>query len=388
MAIAKLQLDSRTPNKDGFFPVVIYISHNRKYVQIPLKVYIPSDLWVKNKWGNCEVSKKFPDAERINRENDRILEEVKGKIQELEREGKDQSMTAKDIKDYVLSADKKPVVDEKSFWEYSKRFLAGKTGRTAEIYADTFKRMKGYNSGSLALEDITVSWLKDFENYLIGLENSVNTRAIHFRNIRAVINSAIDDEIILRNPFRKFKIAKKVDSDTFPLTVDQLRMVRDMDIEQDAVSVARDVFMISFYLVGINISDIYNLKNGERCRYMRSKTHKMYDISLEPEIIPYIKKYSDEDRMFSFFRRWTDTRSFRSAVNSYLKAIGKEIGEPHLKLYHARHTYATIAYSAGISRDDIGEMLGHSRKTVTDVYARYDRKRIDVNHRKVLDLLK
>lgn len=72
-----------------------------------------------------------------------------------------------------------------------------------------------------------------------------------------------------------------------------------------------------------------------------------------------------------------------------LKNIGDAVGVPGLTMYHARHTWATIAANQlNASNEDIGEALGHSLKTVTTGYIKRDPDRVDKLNRGVLDLLK
>ena len=72
-----------------------------------------------------------------------------------------------------------------------------------------------------------------------------------------------------------------------------------------------------------------------------------------------------------------------------LKNIGDAVGVPGLTMYHARHTWATLAANQlNASDEDIGQALGHSKKTVTTGYINRDPERVDVLNRGVLDLLK
>lgn len=62
----------------------------------------------------------------------------------------------------------------------------------------------------------------------------------------------------------------------------------------------RDCFMLCFYLIGINISDLLflpktALKNG-RISYKRNKTGKLYDIKVEPEAMEIISRHKSRKR--------------------------------------------------------------------------------------------
>ena len=100
------------------------------------------------------------------------------------------------------------VDDRLLFARYFTSFAESKTnGRTKSIYLATMSRMVAYDPdlAEKRFEDITIRWLTDFDDFLMTTSPSQNARNIHFRNIRAVINAAIDDELTSHYPFRRFK---------------------------------------------------------------------------------------------------------------------------------------------------------------------------------------
>lgn len=63
------------------------------------------------------------------------------------------------------------------------------------------------------------------------------------------------------------------------------------------------------------------------------------------------------------------SKKMKKMINSNLKNIGERLGiSVPLKVKTARDSYATTLRRAGVSKDDIGEMLGHSNSTVTEHY--------------------
>jgi integrase len=74
-------------------------------------------------------------------------------------------------------------------------------------------------------------------------------------------------------------------------------------------------------------------------------------------------------------------------VNNELQAICKELGLPKVSMYWARHSWATLGAELDIPKETIGAALGHSNKTVTDIYINFDRNKIDRANRQVLDFV-
>jgi integrase len=395
MASAKLFLDTRRERKDHTYPIIIRLSCNRRTTAIPMNISIPKEMWVNGKRG-MEVKKNYPNATLINADLLRSISKVEDCLLQLKMKGKLDSMNVVELKEYIINFTKdKPEDDQEekekgtNFANYYRTAMCQMdNSRTREIYDETLKKVIDFAGEGLTFEEINVPWLKEFDNHIKKDCPAVNSRSIHLRNIRAIFNSAIDDELITAYPFRKYKIKSKKESDTEPLSVKQIIAIRDFKTSSKPQEIARDAFMATFYLIGINSSDLYNLKKGNRCVYKRNKTGKKYDIDLQPEVLELIKKYKDSKRMFSFYKIYDSSHSFNANVNHSLKIIGNAIGEPKLKLYHARHSHATIARKIlHINKEDIAAMLGHGSMDVTEIYARYDSTLIDKHNRMVLDVV-
>lgn len=163
--------------------------------------------------------------------------------------------------------------------------------------------------------------------------------------------------------------------------------------------------MLMFYFIGINAVDLLTAKtsalvNG-RFEYKRAKTGKLYSIKVEPEAQAIIDKYKGQDFVLNIMDEYKDYKNFLHRMGIALKEIGeterkglggKKIRKPlfpDLSSYWTRHTWATIAAEIDIPKEVIAHALGHSwaNGTVTDIYIRFDEKKVDEANRKVLDYL-
>ena len=105
---------------------------------------------------------------------------------------------------------------------------------------------------------------------------SRNARNIHLRNIRAVFNEAIDDEVTTFYPFRRFQI-KNVPTRKRNLKVEDFRKFINFPCERHAQKYL-DMFKLMFMLIGINIIDLCNLKEiDSEGRINKGKEHKKYE---------------------------------------------------------------------------------------------------------------
>jgi len=161
-----------------------------------------------------------------------------------------------------------------------------------------------------------------------------------------------------------------------------------------------DIFMLIFYLIGINLVDLTHLKKIDNgyIEYTRSKTNRPYLIKVEPEAFEIINRYKGTNYLINILDNYTNYTSFTSKINAQLKRIGLVYTDskgnkitkplfPYLTTYYARHTWATIAASLDIPKETIAAALGHGGNTVTDIYINFDQKKIDQANRKVIDYL-
>lgn len=288
-----------------------------------------------------------------------------------------------------------------AFVSHFQRFIDGKTNKgTKGVYKHTIDKIRSFDHDidKKSFEEIDLKWLNDFEHFCAQTA-SKNARNIHLRNIRAVFNNAIDYEITTAYPFRRFKIKPEATRKR-SMPVEELRKLFDYPVEEYA-EIYRDMFKLIFFLVGINSVDLHGLKSitkDGRIEYTRAKTGRLYSIKVEPEAMEIINKYRGKNGLLCIADRWSDSRNFRHQCNKALQRIGKveRVGLGGKKIitsefdglttYWARHSWATIARSIGVSIDDIALALGHGDgHDLTRIYLDEDRQKIDDANRRVLD---
>ncbi|MEG2062037.1 MAG: site-specific integrase [Alistipes sp.] len=309
--------------------------------------------------------------------------------------------------------------NKNTFSAFFERFTEQKSHKaTRSIYQATKRQMDWFaekvgHSCIWAFDEITTDWLFQFEHFLLTkhLDDKggqlahvrpvvTNTVAISLRNIRAVVNAAIDDEKMTKYPFRKFKI-KQEETAKRSLTADQLRTLMSYPCEEYQVKY-RDLFVLIFYLIGINTIDLFSLKevaNG-RIEYRRSKTGRLFSVKVEPEAQAIINKYKGNKYLLDVLDIYGNYKDFAHRMNGALGDIGeverKGLGGkkirtplfPNLTTYWARHTWATIAAELDVPDATISAALGHSSgNQVTNIYIRRDPKKVDAANRKVIDYI-
>lgn len=286
------------------------------------------------------------------------------------------------------------------FADYMKKVGQTKSKSTSESFVYTLSTMNKFdkNTSELTFESITYTWLSDFEDWMKQAGLSQNTRKIHFGNIRIAMREAFKRELTDNDPFRRFSFRPEKTRKR-SLSVDELRSLFDYPVEPYA-EIYRDMYKLIFMLCGINTVDLYNLKRispSGRIDYKRAKTGREYSIRVEPEALALIEKYKGVNNLLCLADRWSDHRNFRHQMNKAIKDIGVSQGKGRKRKtsvgefdgvtsYWMRHSWATIARSLGVSKDDISLALGHGDgNPVTSVYIDEDLKVVDEANRRVID---
>lgn len=405
MASIKLYYDTRSRSKDGTSPVKLLVTQKGSGLYIALNVRLTPAEWDAF---NAELAAgpkmrlsgkgRFIHDQRLRAETFLL---------DLRRTEDVDGMGTKELRDrisaHLSGAEYRPSGGR--FVPHYERFVSRRNAKgTKDLYNQTLSKMRKFEPvlDGFRFEDITTAWLNDFDTFLKETTSS-NIRNRHFRQIKAVFNDAIAERATTWNPFVGFKMPKLEATRHRDMTVEQLRQLRDypcMPWQKEYV----DMFMLSFYLIGINIVDLLTARKEDvhdgRLDYVRSKTGRPYSIKIEPEAQAIIDRYPGKDWLLSPMDRYADHKNYLQHMNNALKKVGlhyvtsrEKVGEalfPGISSYWARHAWGTIAFDAGDSLDGVGLSLGHSwvTKSITAVYVNFGHKRVDRLNRRVLDLLK
>lgn len=426
MATFKIVVLPHQKKEDGTYNVKIRVTQNRKSKYIKTSQYVTaSDI----------TKKKERGAEKIRVKNQAIMdlmdEIVLGYRKRLVEAGTQAEQWDVDkVVEYLTREVKEEF--RLDILEYGRKYAdslerKGKLG-TARQYRISMNALERFGGSKLEVNDITVSFLKSFEKHLLEEPAFKGTRSgdavptgkmktdmairLYMSHLRFLFNQAKlefnDEEAgninIPLSPFGRYKIPTIPLSKHRVLTVEQIQQIIDLPYKKlsknfsySTFVVAKDVFLLSFGLMGMNTADLYELNSFSDgiITYERRKTRTrradkaMIRVKVEPELLPLFDKYKGKDTVFKFNERYKDSETFNRMVNTGLKAVGKEIGIPGLNFYYARHTMASIcANKLGIDIARVDEMLNHSEPqlALARVYIEKDFKPLWEANRKLIDL--
>ncbi|WP_295881562.1 site-specific integrase, partial [uncultured Alistipes sp.] len=352
MASISLKLDRRRATARGLYPIQFLLSSKGKVTTIGTGVNIRPEHW--NGEVNKAVLPKCPNARAINESIESLFFKYTNTLRNLENDGKLVGKSVTEIKKLLVEV--RSGSSKESLTDYFSRYAESRrTEKSREVYRYTLKTIRAFDNEEVPFEKVNVIWLKAFDAHLEKQGVGINTRAIHFRNLRAVFNSAINEDLIGLEyyPFRKFKIASSR-KDKEALTEEQLQRLIAYDTPYPFRRTARDLFLLSFYMCGMNLVDLYHLdrlREG-RAHFVRTKTSgkniNPVSILVQPEAAEIIARYAGAEHVLRFIEERATYDTFIHQVQRALRHIAKELGIEGLTFYWARYTWATLADKLGI----------------------------------------
>ena len=379
-------LDTRRPLQDGTFPVKLSVGHGTR-------LYLSTGVSVKREhWADGQVEGR-KDAKRINSALDNQGLRVQARLLRLKEEGRLAGASKTYLRKLLTAPDMDDVPEEDSrvtLWEIAGRCIATKDGRTKEVYLHTLAKLRAFaGDAPLYIDDIDRVWLHGFENSIGG---KVNSRAIHLRNLRAICNFALDEELTDKYPFRKYRIRTE-ETRKKALTLEQVRAYMALPDPNEY----RDVFLLMLYLRGINVSDLAALTEEDvvdgRIEYRRNKTGQLYSIKVEPEAREILDRWKGESHLLRCFDRYKDPHDFNRRMREGLKNMKRPDGtliEKDCSSNWARHTWATMCAELDVPDPTISLGMGHriAGHRTTAIYIKRDQRKVDEANRKVIDYIK
>lgn len=274
--------------------------------------------------------------------------------------------------------------------------------RTSDTYATAINSFVRFRDDTeVLMEEVDSSLMVEYETWLKSNGICPNTSSFYMRNLRAIYNRAVEEELTVQHfPFKHVytRIDKTVKR-AVPLTI--IRQIKDLDLRNNPMyDYARDIFMFSFYTRGMSFVDMAFLKKEDlqdgMLSYRRHKTNQQIFIKWEKPMQEILDKYgiSETPYLLPIIRNiptneWRQYKSVAHLVNNKLKKLGLLLNlRIPLTSYVARHTWASIAKSNNIPISIISEAMGHDSENTTRIYlASLDTAVVDNANSLILNLL-
>lgn len=387
MATLKIEIKSGEGRKT--FSVSFLVCQGKSKKRIPTGIKVaPSEL--------SANGKRIKDLNKA-----RLIEKMRRDLQDridalsLELTGRD--MDASEIvRRITLSRDGETL----DFFEFTEKWMSETSTKSKGIYVCMLKSLSSYvGCRRLPFREITYRFLSGYEVFLRGKPRAQSLyiglmRHMYRLALREYGNIVYGD--VAGDPFLRYRVPRQVQKKGVrALTADELCRIARYEGKGVRDTLARDCFLLSFCLMGMNTVDMYQCetyRNGMIC-YNRAKTKdRRYDsayieVVVHERVKALVERYRGKSRVFSFSSRYYAAQTFNRNVNIGLKVVGKAVGIDNLQFYQARHTFATLSRNMmKFAKSDVDEALNHvGSYDIADVYIKKDFTIINENNMKLLD---
>ena len=368
--------------KKGKAPIYCRITVNGQRIEFSLKRSVSV-----TQWNNGRVKGNDEEARTLKA----YLKQVEAKLFEHYRNllADNTLVTPETLKNAYLGLETEQYSLLELMDYHNNQLKDGLEWGTLKNYFTTQNYVKLFLEQRLRKKDIYLSQLSyqfitELEMYLRSYQPKDhrkpmgnNTVMKHIERLRKMVNLAIKNEWLDKDPFHKFKL-KFEKKDRGYLTQDELRRIEERDFRIERLNQTRDIFIFSCY-TGLSYAEVYDLKpehivmglDGERwIRGQRKKSKEWYSVPLLPQALAIINRYKDHiiaQANGKVLPVYTNQKT-----NAYLKEIAFlcEI-DKNLTYHLARHTFATtVTLANGVPIESVSKMLGHTSLRTTQIYAK------------------
>ena len=175
--------------------------------------------------------------------------------------------------------------------------------RTMQHYKATLGSFRRFRAGKdIVLKDIDTEEIQSYEAYLRNVAKVCsNTSSFYLRILRATYNKAVEKGLAAQQrPFRNVYtgIAKTRKRAVPTEVISQLRHLESTVRLTPRQEMARDAFLMSFYLRGMSFIDLAHLRKSDLrdgyLHYVRSKTGQRLSIRWERQMQEIVDKYRSQ----------------------------------------------------------------------------------------------
>ena len=404
MLTIKAEIKKSELKVDGTYNVKIRFTLDRKVKRLSTNLFITSK--------DLTKSLKFKEDTSIKRAIDRLVLYYREQCFKLQLDQNHYSLD--EIIEFLNGEqEKQQTID---FIKFSREWIASTTIKGAPNYTTAINALVRFiGKEELDINLITLDFLESFKAFL-NKEREIRTKrlmqqskrvpsnrslSLYLISIKKLFNEAKkkynkkEKNLILipNSPFMELEIPKQEATRKRAISANIIKKLwklpyKDMKKGYKSTchyNLAKNCFILSFCLMGINSADLYNATEmeGYTIVYNRTKTKDrrldkaQMKVDIPRLILPLVEKYKDKTgkRLFNFYQYYADEKDFNKAINYGLKEICTILEIDDLEYYAARHSWATIALNkVGIDKYIVHAALNHidDAMKVTDIYIERD----------------
>lgn len=248
-----------------------------------------------------------------------------------------------------------------------------------------------YKKSDIPLSKVNYQFCQSFYTFLTNTKQcNTNGANKQIQRLKKLINYAIKLGYINTNTVASYSLEFEP-VHKIALTIEEIKQIASIELRRETLEQVRDVFLLQCY-TGLSYSDVRQLApmhiykgiNDTWIKMQRQKTKVSFSIPLLPPAELIINHYMDTTKPELPIMRVISNQK----MNEYLKLIQELAGiTKNLTTHLARHSFATVLLTYGVPLESVSKMLGHTKLSTTQVYAKVLDNKIADDMKKVKDKL-
>ena len=375
--------------KNGEYPIYARINIDGLRADLSLHISAKEKQW-------CSKSERLRSRSLYAKDKNKHLDDVFVKLMNCYNQLHNENVpiTAKSIKSRYLGRDKKLTSLSELLQYHKERELDKLRPGTAKNYSATETYIRRYlktylKVTDLSLANIDYAFVVDFEHFLRHCKPIKSCQPLsnngimkHMERLKRILNVGYRFGWLKKNSFERYSL-KFEEYDSAFLEKDELLRLESVYLNDYGLDLVRNLFVFSCY-TGLGYAEVKSLKQGDitkgvdgddwiHIRRQKTNTPKIPLLEKARNILDHYKDHPLCNENNTLLPVYSNQK-----VNQYLKKIAKSLNiGKHLTFHVARHTFATtITLMNDVPLETVSKLLGHTKISTTQRYARVIEKKI------------
>lgn len=377
--------------KGGKHKIRISVAHNAETRYIVTDIIIDSE----KEFKNGQVVKR-DDAAAKNTKIRKLMQDYQKAIDEINNI---ECLTCPELISFMFQADKRRSRTISSVFNEYIQYSNIKPG-SKTFYQGCYRSLETFTGPTLLVEHINHRTVLGFDKWL--REQKLSSHTIRSRMLVLLMIVKYSQRCLYAeyrvSPFTGYKMPDTVVRQSW-LTTEQVKAIRDVQSTKKHIIKCRDLFMLSYYLGGINMCDLVKINFAE-CKgvikYERTKTmgqakiNKFVEFRIPDEAKPIINRYIGKNGQL-YLQKNQERWLMHTFFGTNLPKLAELAGIKKLYFYSARKSFSQHAFLLDVNTGVIDYILGHKIGNASSCLYSYIKVTPDMATkavRKVLDNLK
>lgn len=395
MATVKLAILRHTRAKDGTYKIRIAIGHRSEthYIVTKYRVNSPSE-FVNG------IVVRLPNAHQMNIELRNLLNDYEQRLSSIPCP---EDYTCQQLRDTLKNM--RPHTHTATFQQVSEDYqhtlIRDGQQSYAKLLNNALRKFFSFHNGDIFLSEISTTTISEFERWLLRSGSSQAYASMILSMTRTIINRAIRQQLATYtvHPFLYWKRPADEERE-IDISVEDLRTIKNSQPAKRKHIIARDIFLLSYYLGGINLIDLLDIdfRNKTILEYVRRKsrntkrTDKRISFTIQPEALDLIHRYTNKNTGKLDFGYQFSYKNFLRYITRSVKSLAQELHLPNahkICYYSARKSFVQHGFDLGVSLEVLEYCIGQSVKNNRPIfnYVKIMRRHADDAIRKIIDNL-